>query len=229
MDKFAIEKEARRLQVEIWSRRERRFALGVPRIPEIFDPRNVADYCGLEYEFRSSIGAERGSGFEAAGVISRERMTISLSTQFSYEVQRYTGAHEIGHYILHPHIGDRAVHRDRPTDGGNFNKPQIEREADYFAACLLMPRRAVENEFEARFGTKKPLALTETVAFHLGADGNVLFSSRRGSLTFARAVARATKFDTNRFVSIAEFFFFFFSAMAIRLEELKLVSDYLEC
>jgi hypothetical protein len=43
MDKAAIEKETRRLQVEIYSRRDVRFQFGTPDIPTLFDPRNVAD------------------------------------------------------------------------------------------------------------------------------------------------------------------------------------------
>lgn len=224
MDKVAIEKEARRLQVEIWSRRDERYQLGVPGISTLFDPRNVADYCGLYYEARERLQADYYGGGQAAGIWQRDRSTILVSTRFAYETQRFTAAHEIGHYVLHPHVGDRTLHREFPVDGRP--REPLEKEADHFAACLLMPRKAVMTEFEARF-TRQPLVLTETVAFHLKADAGLLFAQPRGSLLFAEAVARAQQFDRARFPSLAQHFGVSPRAMAIRLEELGLVAPFL--
>jgi hypothetical protein len=89
-----------------------------------------------------------------------------------------------------------------------------------------MPRRAVVAEFDARFGSKHPLALTETVAYHLKADERLLFAQPAGSLLFAEAVAKAQQFDRRRFQSMAAFFGVSPRAMAIRLEELDLVASY---
>jgi Zn-dependent peptidase ImmA (M78 family) len=227
MDKVAIEKEARRLQVEIYGRRKLRFPLGAPNIPALFDPRNVADHCGLFYDTRARIATDYAGGGEAAGLWQRDRSTILVSTRFSYETQRFTAAHEIGHFILHPHVGDRTLHREFEVGGHSGKRPLVEQEADHFAACLLMPRKAVVAEFDARFGSKHPLALTETVAYHLKADQHLLFAQPAGSLLFAEAVARAQQFDRCRFQSLAAFFGVSPRAMAIRLEELDLVAGYL--
>lgn len=226
MDKAAIEKEARRLQVEIYGRRELRFPLGAPNIPALFDPRNVADHCGLFYDTRARIDTDYADGGEAAGLWQRDRSTILVSTRFPYETQRFTAAHEIGHYILHPHVGDRTLHREFPVGGHWGKRPLLEQQADHFAACLLMPRKAVIAEFDARFGSKHPLALTETVAYHLKADERLLFAQPAGSLLFAEAVAKAQQFDRRRFQSLAAFFGVSPRAMAIRLEELDLVAGY---
>ncbi len=226
MDNLAIEKEARRLQYEIWSRRDVRYSLGVPDIPTLFDPRNVADHCGLYYEARARLDTDYRGGGEAAGIWQRDRSTILVSTRFSYETQRFTAAHEIGHFILHPHLGDRTLHRELPVNAPSISRGLLEREADYFSACLLMPRNAVISEFLARF-TMDPLVLTETVAYHLKMDAGVLFSQPRGSTVFAEAVARAQQFDRRRFKSLAQFFGVSSLAMAIRIEELKLISPYL--
>lgn len=191
MDKKAIEREVRRLQIEIWSQRAVRYPLGVPGIPTIFDPINVADHCGLFYDVRDRLETDYRGGGEAAGLWQRDRSTILVSRRFKFEVQRFTAAHEIGHFILHPEVGGRTLHRELPMIGPRSIRPPLEQEADHFAACLLMPRGAVISEFEARFTTKQPMVLTETVAFHLKADPGVLFSQPRGSLLFAEAVARA--------------------------------------
>jgi len=227
MDREAIEKEARRLQIEIWSRKEHRYQLGVPDVPTVFDPRNVAEYCGLYYEERDRLDTNYLGGGEAAGIWQRDRSTILVSTRFPYETRRFTAGHEIGHYVLHPHIGDRTLHREMPIRGARSLRPPQEREADHFSACLQMPRFAVEKEFDARFGSKHPLALTETVAFHLKVDAGVLFSQPQGSLMFAEAVARAQHFDRCHFKSLAQHFIVSPTTMAIRLEELKLVAAYL--
>ena len=227
MNKQSIENEARRLQVEIWSRKAVRYPLGVPGIPTIFDPRNVADYCGLNFDVRDRLETDYRGGGEAAGLWQRDRLTVLVSRRFPFEVQRFTAAHEIGHFILHPEVGNRTLHRELPLNGPRSTRPPMEQEADYFAACLLMPRKAVLFEFEARFTTKHPLALTETVAYHLKVDAGSLFSQPRGSLMFAEAIARAQHFDRNRFQSLADFFGVSVRAMAIRLDELGLVASYL--
>jgi Zn-dependent peptidase ImmA (M78 family) len=227
MDKAAIEKEARRLQIEIYSRRDMRFQFGVPDLPTLFDPRNVADHCDLYYEERDKLDTDYRGGGEAAGLWQRDRSTILVSTRFSYEMRRFTAGHEIGHYILHPHVGNRTLHRELPIGGLRGKRPPLEREADYFSACLLMPRGAIEKEFDARFGSKHPLVLTETVAYHMKADAGQLFAQPRGSLVFAEAVARAQQFDRRRFKSLAQYFGVSATTMAIRLEELDLVAAYL--
>ena len=56
--------------------------------------------------------------------------------------QKFTVAHEIGHFVLdghmeHVQLSDGDVHASTP---GAYNAPyHYEREADSFAACLLMP------------------------------------------------------------------------------------------
>jgi Zn-dependent peptidase ImmA (M78 family) len=227
VDKVAIEKEARRLQVEIYGRRDVRYPMGAPNIPALFDPRNVADHCGLFYEVRARIDTDYAGGGEAAGLWQRDRSTILVSTRFSYETQRFTAGHEIGHYILHPQVGDRTLHRELPVGAHTSYRPLLEQEADHFSACLLMPRGAVIAEFDARFGSKHPLVLTDTVAYHLKADERVLFAQPARSLMFAEAVAKTQQFDRRRFQSLASFFGVSPRAMAIRLEELGLVAAYL--
>ena len=166
MDKAAIESEARRLQYEIWTQRDLRHPLGVPDFPTLFDPRNVADHCNLYLEVRDRLDTDYLGGGEAAGLWRPDRSTILVSRRFSFEIQRFTAGHEIGHFILHPDVAGRTLHREFPVGRSRAHRSPREQEADYFSACLLMPRKAVAQAFEVRF-TKRPLALTETVAFHL--------------------------------------------------------------
>lgn len=223
MLKVEIENEARRAQFEIWSQRKLLWNTE-PCVPAMFEPRVVAEFHGLEYEPRDSIGALDSRTSEAAGILNRRRGIISISTKFSYEVQRFTAAHELGHYFLHPRIGYEVEHRDRPIYGMAGGRPQHEADADYFAACLLVPRKALIVEFEKRFGTRKPLPFTTTTAFHVGLAMKD-FDTRRDRLMFAKALAGTQSFDRHRFLSLADFFKVSVSALAIRLWECGLVDE----
>lgn len=156
------------------------------------------------------------------------RGTIAVPARFPYVTQRFTAAHELGHYVLHPGIGDSVVHRDRPVNGApSAGRPPVAREAGYFAACLLMPRGLVEQEFIKRFGSRRPLALTEAVAFHLGVvDIGPHFSAQPSPLQFVLDLARAEKLDRSRFPSVTEHLEVSATAMAIKLRELDLVAEY---
>ncbi len=229
MQKTLIEKEARRVQYEIWTRRKNLWPLGEPSLVAMFDPAVVAKFLDLSYEIRTSLATDgaRGSNFEAAGLLDRRRRIIAVSSKFPYPVQKFTGAHEIGHYLLHPSFGDGTAHRDRPMFGvQEGGRPVYEQEADYFAACLLVPKKLLLSAFQARFQTKTPLQLTDGVAFSLGIKNpSHLFSAPRGSLSFPIAVAAAQSFGGRRFDSLADCFGISPTAMAVRLRETEMVAD----
>ena len=229
MVRAQIEDEARRLRYEIWHQRAVLFPMGVPPQLAMYDPAIAARVLHLEYERRERIGSINGvATHEAAGILNRKRGIISISTRFDFAVQRFTGGHEIGHFLLHPELGDTTVHRDLPVfqyGTINRNRPREDREADYFAACFLAPRDLLIEEFEKRFGPH-PLWLNEHVAFHLRGDSaSDLFVAPHGALVFPAAVAGAHKFDRRHFPSLAEHFGISVSAMAIRLRELELVRE----
>lgn len=227
MNRSEIEREVRRLQVEIYTQRAIIWPMGEPPMEAMFDPMNVADFLQLNYEIRDHIGAERGGAGEyaAAGTLDRRRNTIAISSRFDYPIQRFTAAHEIGHFILHPKVGIEVAHRDRPVFGiQGSGRPQVEREADYFAACLLVPLKLLQKQFELRFGTKKPLPLNDVVAFHLtGGSTHLLLEGGTNPYAFALALAKAQSFDRGRFPSLAQHFGVSVSAMAIRICEAGLV------
>jgi Zn-dependent peptidase ImmA (M78 family) len=73
---------------------------------------------------------------------------------------RFTLAHETGHWRLHRHLfeGDLA---QQPTAASvvcrsSQAKEPIERQADCYAGCLLMPRRLVFDAWSERCGSRKP-------------------------------------------------------------------------
>ncbi|MEL6645586.1 MAG: ImmA/IrrE family metallo-endopeptidase [Pseudomonadota bacterium] len=62
--------------------------------------------------------------------------------------QRFTAAHELGHFVLHKHlIGDRVEDNYLLRSEGLSNA--VEAEANRFAADLLMPRAQIARAMEA--------------------------------------------------------------------------------
>ena len=57
-----------------------------------------------------------------------------------FQRRRFIIAHEYGHFKLHMNGEEIYAHRDY-----SMRKAPIEKEADFFARCLLMPRELVHN------------------------------------------------------------------------------------
>jgi Zn-dependent peptidase ImmA (M78 family) len=69
----------------------------------------------------------------------------------------FTCAHEAGHWVLHRHLVERAGRKGPAGETivcrSSLSREPIEWQADYFASCLLMPRREVEGAFLQAVGT----------------------------------------------------------------------------
>lgn len=63
-----------------------------------------------------------------------------------YEPRKnFTIAHELGHHFLAHPLEDGAIICNKDTIFGS-NKPEPEKEADYFAACFLMPENIIKQK-----------------------------------------------------------------------------------
>ena len=80
--------------------------------------------------------------------------------------RRFTIAHELAHFLLHRNQNNLYAHRDY-TDKGVV-QPKIEREANLFAANVLMPeilvREAVEEIRSNTWGILPNFVLTREIA-----------------------------------------------------------------
>lgn len=65
---------------------------------------------------------------------------IFVPDYVSFERKRFTIAHEIGHYILHYVAQGMKNQKVRAARASGPNQERSEREADWFAAALLMPK-----------------------------------------------------------------------------------------
>lgn len=141
----------------------------------------------------------------------------------------FTLAHEIGHWQLHRryvgHLagssttqkrrGRKAAYLCRSGDA----KLRIEWQADYFAACLLMPRPIVYPAWKKEFGANP---LTE---WHLEEDRDALLQSEivRRAMAPTDAAEEANFVWEGVILPLAEQFRVSPIAMRIRLEEMKLL------
>ena len=104
---------------------------------------------------------------------------IVINTTRSETRQHFTLGHELGHYFLHQDIlrqetglidgesyldGSKVMYR---LDSGQ--RDQIEREANHFAACLLMPADLVQSAWEVSDDVEKMAELfrVSTVAMSI--------------------------------------------------------------
>ncbi|WP_338805517.1 ImmA/IrrE family metallo-endopeptidase [Pseudomonas chlororaphis] len=227
MNQIYVEEQASELLRRIWRDRHHLWTGRDITALEARDPRMAALVCGFDYKILPNLGDpvfnQRGVGPRIAGLIDRQANRIAISQEFSPTVQIFTGAHEIGHLVLHT---GQIMHRDRALDGRPLNEPRSleEREADFFAACFLMPDRLMRSAFRGLFCCGERLHFDDTVAYHLDpTDTNNLLYASEDSLERELALARCQRFNGRRFVSLADQFGVSVTAMALRIKELGLV------
>ena len=111
------------------------------------DVRKVAASLGIRVE-RTDLGED------CSGVLVRDgdRAVIGVNRDHHRNRQRFTAAHEFGHFLLHE--GDTYVDSGfrvnfRDLESGSGTKRQ-EVEANAFAAALLMPEAWVKAAFRER-------------------------------------------------------------------------------
>lgn len=220
-----IEERVTQLQMRVWHDQNKEWPEGLPSEKSLLDPGVIAQFLGLSIRFEETLG-RFGSGqgrYEVAGSLSRPDKIICLSRQFGNESVRFTAAHEIAHYILHQ---QEVMHRDRPVYGldNTHRKSVIEQEADYFAACLLVPRGALIPLFQRCFCTTIPFVFDDNAAFNLrGDDPESLLRAPIDSLDRPMVLATARSYAGRHFDSLAKVFGVSPVTMAIRIKELNLI------
>lgn len=123
-------------------------------------PRDVVD-------FARNLGGEieYADGAESLHVFDKGKFTIRVPYYTSTARDRFTIAHELGHYFLHYRLPELSGEQGF----GRGDRNRAETEANVFASCLLMPRELFSstwNRFEcnawrvARYFGVSPAAAT---------------------------------------------------------------------
>lgn len=96
--------------------------------------------------FDLSLEQAKFKKFEVGGAFDRENKTIYLAVDESPIRQAFTVAHELGHLILHKKKQDIFFrHQVKDFDG---DSKENEKEANWFAASLLMPKEMITKAWE---------------------------------------------------------------------------------
>ena len=107
------------------------FLVGLTLLPEEEDGFIIAD--------KDTKAIERLTGLRADKV-------IGINPERDLQTKRFIIAHELGHYILHYEAeASDGMYAHRENKKGKDDK---ENEADYFAACLLMPCVSFKKKYE---------------------------------------------------------------------------------
>jgi Zn-dependent peptidase ImmA (M78 family) len=82
-------------------------------------------------------------GREIAGLTNFDAATILVNADDQLNRQTFTIAHELGHWLLHRELFEQSPQRYnvllRTPTGGQYNADPVEKEANAFAAAILMP------------------------------------------------------------------------------------------
>ncbi|HDL84870.1 MAG TPA: ImmA/IrrE family metallo-endopeptidase [Candidatus Acetothermia bacterium] len=97
---------------------------------------------------RMHIVIRRGPSKEFSGLLIRkdDRALIGVNSNEVAVRQRFTIAHELGHFLLHPKKDAFVDYRDNKSD---VKRDPKERQANMFAAALLMPRKSLGKDFKS--------------------------------------------------------------------------------
>ena len=101
-----------------------------------------------EVAHRLKIKVSKAPSADFSGLLIRKdgHALIGINSGEAPTRQRFTIAHELGHFFLHPQK-DAFVDFRKEVSRGEVRSPR-ERQADMFAAALLMPRQSLLKEFK---------------------------------------------------------------------------------
>ena len=123
-------------------------------------------------------------GLSGALLREEESATVFVNETHSELRQRFTIAHEIGHYVLHK--GEKSFVDGTRTQlllrSNTGVKNQMETEANAFGAALLMPEPLLRKEYE-KYILENPNASQDKIIMTLSDVFNVSFQSMGYRLT----------------------------------------------
>ena len=117
----------------------------------LVNPEVIAEHVGVSYSY-----GEYEDSFDGLIECFNGQFHIYINTdrlQHAYtERARFTFAHELGHYFIDDHRnalkrGDSPSHSSKT---GFVSKNYAEREADFFASCLLLPEKRLKKDLSNR-------------------------------------------------------------------------------
>lgn len=117
----------------------------------------------LEIAKKANVLVKYAPSTKFSGLLYRKDRNafMAISSSESNVRQRFTIAHELGHFFLHPQKDTFVEFRDNEK---NIVRGVKEVQANKFAAALLMPRKFIEKDVQSFKETGITKAATEFLA-----------------------------------------------------------------
>lgn len=107
---------------------------GVKSLP--IDPEDIAEREGIDVVY---VDFNEKASKLISGLYDFSEQKIYINKTLPFNRKTFTIAHELAHAILHQEYAESTDYRAMPRSNVHFQKPAEEKEADVFAACLLVP------------------------------------------------------------------------------------------
>jgi Zn-dependent peptidase ImmA (M78 family) len=135
---------------------------------------------GITTEPSASLG-------DVSGLVLRrgKEIIIGVNKKQAPVRQRFTLAHELAHALLHPGMEvrfDKDFRVNLRSEASGLGVDVEEIEANFFAACLLMPRRFLQADPEAALVDVEDAQAVARLAKRYGVSAHAM-SIRLGNLT----------------------------------------------
>lgn len=109
----------------------------------------LARFFGFDVEEKKTLSATEDGCITVSE--NQNEKCIAVNDTRSFEAKRFIIVHELAHYLLHyTGSGKFFMHREN-TKGKNLE----ENDADYLAACLLMPKNSFKEQYDLLKKDKK--------------------------------------------------------------------------
>lgn len=164
----------------------------------LIDPQQIADKLNLNCRTN-----DYAQGFDGMLVYREGEFYLHLNVRENDHIYkpriRFTFAHELGHYIIDEHRN--ALTKPGAKPHGSFplvsQDIMVEREADHFAACLLLPEKRVLKDLHCKkfnatlideISTKYNVSVTATLLRFVGLNHRpmMVVCSRNGYIAWHR-------------------------------------------
>jgi hypothetical protein len=201
------------------------------REPRVFYPIRLDQLVGIlgwTVERVQMAGTPTVDGYRhGKSDFEKKQITLSVEAEdgtIAEEQIRFTLAHEIGHILLHSAAGSssslfrirKRSYRRAPAAPNTLRPRRFEIEANDFASQLLMPTKAVINQFAELFGCPRlSMSSQQCHAYLHTASG--------GDVSIETACRSLAGYSSDNKKSLSSFFGVSNSAMGFRIASLGLV------
>ena len=103
-------------------------------------------------------------GAEITYISLGDKFEIVVNTTHSLNQQRFSIAHELAHFILHPEKIKEYGRLRKETNSPTYSySPEIEKEADEFGVDLLIPEKLLQEQFLNIFASPQQQLTFQTI------------------------------------------------------------------